>query len=199
MVYEEAYRRRFRAASRKDGETNRELAVRLLDLQTKWLKKCTRGQGDARLLDNLEKTTEQKGMKQPAGDMRKWCSYCKIQGHVESFRPMRRKATIQEYGRKPPIKCFNCKQEGHTASNCPGEPAMTSSGETTFPLVQDKRRCSGKVEGQHVDEIVLDTGCKLSTVHQELVAPDSLIEGDVASIGVHMEIRLYIHCLCQFS
>ena len=32
-VNEEAYRRRFQAADRKDGETNRELAVRLLDLQ----------------------------------------------------------------------------------------------------------------------------------------------------------------------
>ena len=40
-VNEEAYRRRFRAANRKDGETNRELAVRLLDLQSKWLKKHT--------------------------------------------------------------------------------------------------------------------------------------------------------------
>ena len=39
-VNEEAYRRRFRTASRKDGETNRELAVRLLDLQKKWLWKC---------------------------------------------------------------------------------------------------------------------------------------------------------------
>ena len=40
-VNEEAYRRRFRAANRQDGETNRELAVRLLDLQSKWLKKYT--------------------------------------------------------------------------------------------------------------------------------------------------------------
>ena len=40
-VNEEVYRRRFRAASQKDNETNRELAVRLMDLQTKSLKKCT--------------------------------------------------------------------------------------------------------------------------------------------------------------
>ena len=37
---EEAYRRRFRTASQKEGETNQELAVRLLDLQKKWFQKC---------------------------------------------------------------------------------------------------------------------------------------------------------------
>ena len=37
-INEEAYRRRFRSATRKEGETNRELAVRLMDQQLKWLK-----------------------------------------------------------------------------------------------------------------------------------------------------------------
>ena len=40
-VNKEAYQHHFRAANRKEGETNRELAMRLLDLQNKWLKKCT--------------------------------------------------------------------------------------------------------------------------------------------------------------
>ena len=39
-INEEAYRRRFRTEVRKDGETNRELAVRLMDMQRKWLKDC---------------------------------------------------------------------------------------------------------------------------------------------------------------
>ena len=43
-VSEETYRRRFRAATRKGGETNRELAIRLMDLQNKWLK-CAGNQG----------------------------------------------------------------------------------------------------------------------------------------------------------
>ena len=37
-INEEAYRRRFRNSQRKEGESNRELAVRLMDLQVKWLK-----------------------------------------------------------------------------------------------------------------------------------------------------------------
>jgi len=40
-INKEVYRRQFRETSRKDVGMNRELAVRLLDLQTKWIKKCT--------------------------------------------------------------------------------------------------------------------------------------------------------------
>ncbi len=39
-VTEESYRRRFRAAKLKPGESAKELAVRLEDLLSKWLKKC---------------------------------------------------------------------------------------------------------------------------------------------------------------
>ena len=40
VVNEDAYRQSFRTVSRKDGKTNRELAICLLDLQNKWLRKC---------------------------------------------------------------------------------------------------------------------------------------------------------------
>ena len=40
-INEEAYRRRFRSTVRSDGETNRELAVKLMELQRKWQKGCT--------------------------------------------------------------------------------------------------------------------------------------------------------------
>jgi len=50
------------------------------------------------------------------------------------------------------------------------------SREITFLCVQDIRRHSGKVERQHVDDIVLDTGCKRIMVHQEMVAPYSIIK-----------------------
>ena len=39
-INEEAYRKRFRSSSRSDGETNREVAVRLMDLLQKWTKTC---------------------------------------------------------------------------------------------------------------------------------------------------------------
>ena len=39
-INEESYRQRFRAATRKDGETNRELSARLQDLADKWTQRC---------------------------------------------------------------------------------------------------------------------------------------------------------------
>eukprot|EP00731_Ephydatia_muelleri_P004931 Em0002g1107a len=39
-INDKEYRRRFRSERRKDGETNRELAVRLMEWQAKWLKEC---------------------------------------------------------------------------------------------------------------------------------------------------------------
>ena len=36
-INEESYRRRFRSMSRKAGEMNREVAVRLMDVQQKWM------------------------------------------------------------------------------------------------------------------------------------------------------------------
>ena len=42
----------------------------------------------------------------------------------ESQLSSSKETPTQEQGKKPPIKCFNCKQEGHIAINCPGEPAM---------------------------------------------------------------------------
>ena len=39
-INEESYRQRFRAATRKEGETNRELSARLQDLADKWTQGC---------------------------------------------------------------------------------------------------------------------------------------------------------------
>ncbi|KAL5506611.1 hypothetical protein EMCRGX_G008294 [Ephydatia muelleri] len=39
-INDEEYRRRFRSGRRKDGETDRELAVKLMEWQAKWLKEC---------------------------------------------------------------------------------------------------------------------------------------------------------------
>ena len=82
-------------------------------------------------------------------------------------------------GRKPPIKWFNCKQEGQ----------LPRSAEYIWGF---KITGDAVVEGQQVDEIVLDTGCKRTMVHQKQVAPDSLIEGDVATIKcAHGDTALY--------
>ncbi|MGJ8945896.1 hypothetical protein AB9K17_23690, partial [Salmonella enterica subsp. enterica serovar Kentucky] len=48
------------------------------------------------------------------------------------------------------------------------------------------------MEGQYVREIVLDTGCKRTMVCQELVPPQNVVEGDVATIRcAHGDTVLY--------
>ena len=37
----------------------------------------------------------------------------------------------QELGRRPPLRCFNCKKEGHIAANCPSEPVLLCQATTT--------------------------------------------------------------------
>ena len=241
-VNEEAYRRRFRAASRREGETNRELAVRLLDLQTKWLKKCT----------TVDEIKEQVAMEQflnilpmekrawvkdkkpktciAAGELadeyeearkeatveakdrnrgrttnstgKKWCSYCRLSNHTrDECRRLQAKkakdvtsqeeAKPQEQGKKSTVKCFNCRQEGHLARNCPEEAAMMC-GEPTSSSNAGNWRRSGVVEGQHVEQIVLDTGCKRTMVRDNLVPSDKIIEGDAATIRcAHGDTVLY--------
>ena len=39
-INEESYQQQFRAATRKEGETNRELLARLQDLADKWMQGC---------------------------------------------------------------------------------------------------------------------------------------------------------------
>ena len=48
------------------------------------------------------------------------------------------------------------------------------------------------MEGQFVNEIVLDTACKRTMIRQELVPPEKIIEGDVATIRcAHGDTVLY--------
>ena len=91
-----------------------------------------------------------------------------------------KKAVTQELGKRPWIKCFNCRQEGHIAPNCPGEPALLCDATPATGLKSPETETwgrSGKVEGKFAPNMVLDTGCKRTMVHQELVPPEKIIEG----------------------
>ena len=245
-VSEETYRRRFHASTRNVGETNRELAMRLMDLQDKWLKTpssvqeikevigieqflttlplekrawvkerkpdtCVKA-GEladeyelARILESQDRAADTLPRKLPPVTSKKWCSYCKTAGHVKGEcsklaqkrerdpGPNTREAP--EPTRKPPIRCFNCKREGHIAAKCPGEPALLCEKSTTVGArlnTVDVWQRTGTVEGQFVPEIVLDTACKRTMVRQELVPPWKIIEGDVATIRcAHGDTVLY--------
>ena len=109
--------------------------------------------------------------------------------------PTTRESAGQEPSRRPPLRCFNCKKEGHIAAHCPSEPVMLCQIPApvgTRPSKIDVWRRTGTVEGQFVQEIVLDTACKRTMVRQELVPPEKIIKGDVATIRcAHRDTVLY--------
>ena len=131
--------------------------------------------------------------KQTTSPPKRWCTHCKTSGHVrdqcwklqakteKENQPgdASKEAVTREQGKRPRIKCFNCRQEGHIAANCPGEPALlcdaTPVTGSKSPEIETWRR-SGKVEGKFAPDIVLDTGCKRIMVHRELVPPEKIKE-----------------------
>ena len=143
----------------------------------------------------------------PVASTKKWCSYCKTPGHIKgecrkltAKREKEAGATNRdvpglEPSRKPPLRCFNCKKEGHIAANCPGESALLCEMSAVVgakPTMIDVWRRTGTVEGQFVLEIVLDTAYKRTMARQEIVPPWKIIEGDVATIRcAHGDTALY--------
>ncbi len=126
---------------------------------------------EAMKLDTPVKASEQKIKKASAGVGRRLCTYCKILGHVrEECRKLLAKKekdssqadTLrttqdgrrshgdtprnQEYRNRPPVKCFNCKEEGHIAVNSPGKCAMLCEGAAPSSML-DNWQSSGTVEG----------------------------------------------------
>ena len=56
------------------------------------------------------------------------------------------------------------------------------------------------MEGIHVDQIVLDTGCSQTMVRQDLVPESKIIEGDVAAIRcTHGDTELYPVAQMEFK
>ena len=228
-VTEESYRRRFREAKPKQGETHRELSVRLEDLVSKWLKKYKSIEEikDQLVKEQLLKTLPEdvcifvrEGKPETSEDVcrladnyvaahqnvekkvsRPRCTRCKRIGHVESDC---RQLTSKQEGKKEngdrwksgkpkrdlkDVECYNCHQKGHYSANCPSN-AMFCRGKPMLTQVGVKR--AGVVEGNCVDNILLDTGCSKTLVRQDLVPKEKLLEGEAIAIRcAHGDTVLY--------
>ena len=237
-INEEAYRRRFRTTTRGAGETNREYAVKLMDLQRKWLREHSTSVeqmqeaiGLEQFLNSLPvekrvwvyekkpKTCIQAGeladeydqvRKQDAGVVVQASSRSTSgRGSGSGGHPGTASAARVEAagGTRPQpkrsglerVKCFGCGELGHVKSNCPNKTAtrrvmfckeeLESSGASG--VANGVRRC-GLVEGQEVQDILLDTGCTRTMVHADLVPPEKILEGDTVTIKcAHGDIVLY--------
>ena len=82
-------------------------------------------------------------------------------------------------GQRKKQKCFNCRGIGHIAAECPSDAMFCK--ERRVPIQKSERlpprqelTLKGEVEGNIVEDMLLDTGCSQTLVRQELVTEDRL-------------------------
>ena len=102
------------------------------------------------------------------------------------------------------VECFNCRQKGHYSSNCPDRSMFCMERRVGPQGVMDirtrkKTRGSvlgvikaGAVEGKQVPDILIDTGCSRTMVHEGYVPKDKLLQGVAIAIRcAHGDTVLY--------
>ena len=102
-------------------------------------------------------------------------------------------------GEQNNVKCYNCGQRGHISMKFPSaalfcRPEQPKLESTAYQsgFKQPSVCRSGQVEGIHVEQIVLDTGCSRTMVKQDLVPEGKIIEGDAVTIRcAHGDTVLY--------
>ena len=226
-INDEEYRRRFRSERRKDGETNRELAVRLMEWQAKWLKEChtvedvlnavgkeqflntlptdkklwvlerkpETGVKAGELADEYEQARRQEmetlasSASKPNRVGSRECHYCGKSGHAEEDCYKRKR---EESQRSRGTQCYHCKKQGHMSWECPEKSMVCKERRDWRRKGGRPMYKTGKVEGQKVTDILLDTGCSRTMVRRNLVAMEKIIVGRVATITcAHGDTKLH--------
>ena len=128
----------------------------------------------------------------------KHCFNCCQPGHIAKDCPKRKvglppafkgeDATKAEKKKKVEklFLCYNCGGKGHTSRQCPSDALFCKERSSTKPvgrgLVHQPFQCKGVVEGQFVNDIVLDTGCLRTLVRSDLVEEQNRKHGETVTI-----------------
>ena len=91
-----------------------------------------------------------------------------------------------------PLVCYNCGGRGHTSRQCPSESLYCGTRKPgnhhgRRQLVRQPFHCEDVVEGQFVDDILLDTGCFKTLVRSDLVGKKR--QRSLLLCSAHMEMR----------
>lgn len=74
--------------------------------------------------------------------------------------------------------CFHCGKQGHIAPRCPEKALYCGHGNS----MHSGSYRTGFVEGKLVKDIVMDTGCTKTLLHQDLVPRGKIVQGETAVI-----------------
>ena len=176
---------------------SREVAGRLADsyIQARQ-NEGDRNDGRKKIAGPKSRDVTQQGTGDGNRDPKK-CRSCGQEGHWAKYCPKKTEAQTTEGGHKGDpksspvvkmerVKCYNCQRFGHFATDCPEKGYFC--GESGVGSVIRK----GIVDGQSVEDIVLDTGCTRTMVHRKLVKESQYVDGEAVTIRcAHGDTVLY--------
>ena len=138
------------------------------------------------------------------------CHKCKQKGHKARNCPEAGVSAASLTPKTEKLKrdlkdviCYTCQQKGHYSANCPSKPNLlcverrsTHHGklELVKHMVSPRQGIfhAGRIEGQTVSDVCLDTGSSRTIVRQDLAPAGKLLEGDaIAFCCAHGDTVVY--------
>ena len=99
--------------------------------------------------------------------------------------------------KEKPLVCYNCGGRGHISRQCPTSALFCGVRGFTRYSAKRKRlsqlfQCKGVVEGQLVNDIVLDTGCSRTLVRSDLLREKDFSQDETVTVQcVHGDVVTY--------
>ena len=89
------------------------------------------------------------------------------------------------------VKCYNCNEKGHLASNCPQKALFCSLLPPEASEEQERVCHHGTVNGIYTQDIVADTGASKTLVHGSFVTPTQMTDKHITISCAHGDSITY--------